>query len=68
MLIEWVKEEIRLLGSIEMRTWENIYREQQPRFLRSKKVLFLAQVLSLERKCRYVCYRCIFWDITASGI
>ncbi|NQE55024.1 hypothetical protein C5S29_15715 [ANME-1 cluster archaeon GoMg3.2] len=24
MLIEWVKEEIRLLELIEMRTWENL--------------------------------------------
>jgi len=37
-------------------------------FLRSKKVPFLAQVLSLERKCRYVCYWCLLWDITASGV
>jgi hypothetical protein len=36
--------------------------------LRSKKVPFLAQVLSLERKCRYVCYWCLLWDTTAPVI
>jgi hypothetical protein len=37
-------------------------------FLRSKKVPFLAQVLSLERKCLYVCYWCLLWDIAASRV
>ena len=43
----WVRE-IRLLRSIELCAWENLYWEQQPLFLRSKKLPFLAQVLSFK--------------------
>jgi len=37
-------------------------------FLRSKKLPFLAQVLSLERKCRYVSYWCLLRDFAAAAV
>jgi hypothetical protein len=54
------------LITIEDKKKENLTKETM--FLRSKKGPFLVQVLSLERKCRYVCYWCLIWDIAASGV
>jgi len=37
-------------------------------FCEAKRLPFLVQVLSLERKCLYVCYWCLLRDTTAAVI